>query len=211
MARKQAHLEMKGGKAPRQRVWEAIRRQREAFTQPSIAEAVRGLESIIKDYFQCLLNGRYIEVISEEAVGPGIAKRRTYRLVRDNGVEAPRLTRSGEEVTQGAGTEAMWGTMHRLFEKHDFNWSELAAFASTEKAPISQDTAKKYVRFLHQAGYLRCTVPEKLGRNAQQARFRLISTMYTGPRAPMIQRAHQVYDPNTNRVMWTEPKGVEHE
>ncbi|EHP39395.1 hypothetical protein OR16_31579 [Cupriavidus basilensis OR16] len=47
MARKPIHLEMKGGKTPRQRIWEAVRANRKRFTQAEIAEVVGGLEENI--------------------------------------------------------------------------------------------------------------------------------------------------------------------
>ncbi|XQM34227.1 MarR family transcriptional regulator [Cupriavidus sp. H19C3] len=209
MARKPATLEMKGGKSPRQRVWEAIRKLRKGFTQPDVAEVVGGFESVTKDYITSLLRAEIIEVISEERVG--ICVRRTYRLVRDNGVEAPRIKRDGTPVVQGAGNESMWGTMHRMFERKDFNFRELAAFASTAAHPISEETAKAYVQALAAAGYLNCTKPAVRGRNAAPARWTLIPRMFTGPRAPMIQRTNAVFDPNQGRVVWTDTKGFESE
>lgn len=211
MARRPATLEMKGGKSPRQRVWEAIRAERNAFTQESLAEAVCGLESIIKDYVKSLLKAEIITVIAEEPVGRGIAVRRTYRLLRDNGVEAPRVRKNGELVVQGAGTEAMWGTMRRMFQRKDFNYRELAAFASTPASPVEEETAKSYVQALAAAGYLECTKPAVIGRNPAPARYVLIPRMYTGPRAPMVQRTKAVYDPNENRVMWTDTKAFDHD
>ncbi|USE78094.1 hypothetical protein NDR89_03335 [Cupriavidus gilardii] len=209
MARKPASLEMKGGKSPRQRVWEAMRAQKKAFTQESLAEAVGGLESIIQCYVRCLLKAEIITVIAEEPVGRGVAVRRTYRLLRDNGVEAPRVRKNGELVVQGAGNEAMWGTMRRMFERKDFNFRELAAFASTPANRVSEETAKSYVHALAAAGYLKCTKPAVVGRNPALARYVLIPAMYTGPRAPMVQRTKAVFDPNQNRVMWIDTKGFE--
>lgn len=210
MPRRPATLEMKGGKSPRQRVWEAIRAQRRSFTQESLAEAVCGMESIIQDYIRALLKAEIVDVIAEEKVSRGAnIVRRTYRLVRDNGVEAPRIRRNGELVVQGAGNEAMWGTMRRMFERKDFNFRELAAFASTPENRISEETAKTYVLALAAAGYLQCTKPAVKGRNAAPARHTLITRMYTGPRAPMVQRTKAVFDPNENRVMWTDTKEFE--
>jgi len=214
MARKAVHLEMKGGKSPRQRVWEAIRASRNSFTQAELAEAVNGLETNIQEYIKCLLKAEFIEVIAEEKVSRGrIQGRRTYRLLRDNGVEAPRISKRGEIVTQGCGNEAMWGTMRRMFSRpgNDFNHRELAGLASTTTHPVSEQTAKSYVLCLAAAGYLQETKPAVYGRRPVPARYFL--QLDTGPRAPMIQRARQVFDPNPkyNRVMWTETKGLDDE
>jgi len=212
MSRKPAHLEMKGGKSPRQRVWEAMRRHRECFTQRDLAEVVGGLEGVIEDYVRNLLKAGFIEVIPDERAGR-IAVRKSYRLVRDNGVEAPRVRRTGEIVTKGRGNEAMWGTMRRMFSKpgNDFNYRELAGMCSTASHPVLVQTAKNYVLYLAAAGYLQETKPAVRGNCPVPARYFL--KLDTGPRAPMIQRACQVFDPNPkyNRVMWTEQKGMDDE
>jgi len=105
----------------------------------------------------------------------------------------------------------MWGTMHRLYERADFSILELVATASTSKCAISEESATAYVRALAKAGYLRCTVPAKRSRKPIVARYTLIPSKYSGPRAPMVQRTLAVFDPNENRVVWTDSKGFEHD
>ncbi|WP_316154754.1 hypothetical protein [Cupriavidus sp. BIC8F] len=208
MARKKTHLEMKGGKSPRQRVWEAIRLKRERFTQEEIAEVVGGLELNVSQYCRCLVAAEIIEVIAEERVGK-LGMRKTYRLLRDNGVEAPRVTRDGALVVKGAGNEAMWGTIRRMFERKDFSCRELAAFASTAAHRVSESTATKYVRALFAAGYLTQTCEAIGGRAKQKARYMLKAGKYSGPRAPIVQRPTAVYDPNQNRIVWIDMKEFE--
>ncbi|KVE36219.1 hypothetical protein [Burkholderia sp. BDU5] len=208
MARKPINLEMQGGKNPRQRIWEAIRSTRDGFRQREVAIASRTEISAVQDYMKGLLKGGYVEVEREERLG-GAAVRRTYRLVRDNGVEAPRLTRSGNEVVQGSINEAMWSTMRRMFIAQDFNHVELAAFASTASCPISEATAATYVGKLAAAGYLECIAPaNKHSRYAAPARYRLRKNMESGPKAPLVQRTKVVFDPNWNRVMWMEHQEI---
>ncbi len=209
MARKPAHLEQTGGKSPRQRIWEAIRARRKAFSRDQLADACNGMESKIADYVSVLQRAGIIEVIAEEAVNRGaINPRRIYRLVRDNGVEAPRISKAGDVVSMGSGTEAMWQTMHRMFEKTPFTYRELVAFASTTAHPIKEQTAKSYVLTLHRAGYLRLVAAAQRGRNPTPAKFVLIASRYTGPRAPMIQRARTVYDPNEGRVVFVDEEEI---
>lgn len=211
MARKPVHVEFKGGKPPRQRVWEAIRASRQHFTQVSIAEAVCGLEDVVKSYITSLLRAKFIEVVSEEKVG-NFAVRRAYRLVRDNGVEAPRIDKQGRLLTYGLGNEAMWGTLRRMFVQQDFNYRELAAFASTEDHPVSDATARSYVGALADAGYLRCTAEAVRGGRLQRpARYKLIAARVTGPRSPILKSTHVLYDPNVARVVWMEEKGIDDE
>lgn len=212
MGRKRVELEMKGGKSPRQRIWEAIRANRKAFTLVSIAEAVGGLEVSIGHYFRVLNAAEIIEVIAEEKVGK-LGMRKTYRLVRDNGVEAPRVKRDGSPAVHGAGNQAMWGTMHRLFERNDFSCAELASFASTASVTVAESSATKYVKALHAAGYLDRTQEASSGGrnhlNARQARYRLKASKYTGPRAPIIRKPLTVYDANVGRIVLTDMKEFE--
>lgn len=209
MPRKPAPLEQKGGKSPRQHIWEAIRTHRKAFTREMLAEHCNGMEGKIADYVAALLKAEFIEVIAEEKVNAGgLRPRFTYRLVRDNGVEAPRVSKKGEIVVQGNGNEAMWRTMHRMFERTPFSYRELVAFASTKAHPIKVETAKSYIAALHRAGYLRQVEKEKRGKQPSGAKYVLIASRYTGPRAPMVQRTRTVYDPNENRVVHVDVEAI---
>lgn len=210
MARKPVHLTMIGGKTPRQRAWEAIRQLRNGFRQEDIVRKARVSESVVMDYVKSLIKGGYIEIASEETINRVCAKR-TYRLVRDNGMEAPRLTKSGEEVVQGSINDAMWGTLRRMFKVESVDYRQLAAFASTSRAPVSEATAKTYMLTLAAAGYLECVQLAVKGKKPIPARYRLKPAMESGHRSPMIQRTKSVFDPNWNKVVWTEEKGMDDE
>ncbi|MEX3614464.1 MAG: hypothetical protein VB141_12105 [Burkholderia gladioli] len=204
MARKPVHLELTGDKTPRQRIWEALRRQRNGFYSDKVAVASKVPASTVRDYIKSLLTAGYIEVTDEQCLG-GAAVRRCYRLIRDNGVDAPCVTRQGVEVAQGIGNEAMWSTMRRLFVTRDFNSIELAAFASSQSHAISSETAASYIGKLAKAGYLECVAPSKSTRGGKTlARYRLRKCMESGPKAPWVQRTRFVFDPNWNRVVWLE-------
>ena len=45
----------------------------------------------------------------------------------------------------------------------------------------------------------------------KKAKYQLIEAMNTGPIPPQIQRAKQVFDPNTNQVMYSERPELEEE
>lgn len=203
MPRKPIHMEMTGGKTPRQRAWEAIRQRRDGFVPDDIVEHGDVTKDIVRDFLQVLEVGGYIEVVSEEKINT-LCVKRTYRLIRDNGAEAPRLTKTGEEVTQGGGNEAMWGTLRRMFKMESVDYRQLAAFAGTQRNPISEQSAKTYMLALASAGYLQCVQPAVKGRKALPARYRLNHAMDTGRRAPMIQRTKTVFDPNLNMIVWQE-------
>lgn len=201
MARKPAHLEQTGGKGPRQRIWEAIRCQADNFTTHSIERSLNIDKRTIQTYLQALERGEFINQIGERKM---VRDRKHYRLVRDVGVEAPRLDRDGRTVMQSRGNENMWRTMRIM---GDFSSRELALRAATPEIGISDSTALSYVKFLVNAGYLTVVDPGHSyirGKGAKQARYRLLASKYTGPRPPMIQRTKAVYDPNLGKIVWQE-------
>lgn len=201
MGRRPAHLELTGGKGPRQRMWEAIRNQRADFTPHTIVRATDVDKSTVHTYLQTLELGGFVEPIGARTA---INERKHYRLARDVGVEAPRLDRYGKPVTQSRGNENMWRTMRIM---GDFTPRELAMRASTPEIAITDSTAQSYVKCLSHAGYLTVVDPGHAyirGKGAKQARYRLIASKYTGPRPPMIQRTKSVYDPNLGKIVWQE-------
>lgn len=201
MARKPVHLEQAGGKAPRQRVWEAIRRLAADFTAPTLERVARIDKATIHTYLQSLERGGFITEIGERQA---IGDRKHYQLVRDTGVEAPRLDRRGRPVQQSRGNENMWRTMRIMGE---FSPRELAVRASTPDTDVAEGAAKSYVKYLANAGYLTIVDPGHSfirGKGAKQARYRLVASKYTGPRPPMIQRTKAVYDPNLGKIVWQE-------
>jgi len=120
----------------------------------------------------------------------------TYQLVKDCGIEAPRVRKDGTEVTQGRGREQMWRTIKII---GDFTARDLAQAASTPEFPVAESTARDYCIMLVGAEYLATVRP---GSPGVPARYRLIQSRWTGPRAPMIQRLNQMYDPNTGEVFY---------
>lgn len=213
MARQSSEIEIVGGKSPRQRMWESIKKRvakGKTFTRAEIQAAAMVEASAIKDYFKVLEIAGFITVLERVKLRNNCV-RFTYQLIKDNGVEAPRIDKKGNLITEGSSNERMWGTMRRMFTGRDFDYRELAAFASTASNPCSEANAKTYVFLLSRAGYLECTTPAKTGKNATPSRFALIKKMNTGPRAPMIQRTKTVFDANLGKVMWQEPAGEQDE
>ncbi|MDR0249905.1 MAG: hypothetical protein LBI35_01100 [Burkholderiales bacterium] len=194
--RKPAHLERAGGKSLRQRIWERIRRYPERFSTMSIATDADIDRSTVRDYIKALERGNYSEIVETHKRPDYIV----YRLVRNVGVDAPRLRNDGTPVTYGNGQDAMWRTMR--ISRADFSLSELSALASTDDCIVDQEAAAHYIKHLHRAGYLKKTKDETRGKHAVQARYVLARD--TGPRAPMIQRTKCVYDPNLGEIVWHE-------
>ncbi|MBI2313544.1 MAG: hypothetical protein HYU77_13675 [Betaproteobacteria bacterium] len=201
MARRPIHIEAAGKLTPRERVWAEIRRRRE-FALMEIEDHTRVEITTIRSYLEALERGGYITPVtgshgSRKVRNPvGHFQAGRWRLVKDIGHQAPRVTAEGEPVTQGQANERMWRAMRILRE---FDYRELAYSAATEDSPIRPHTAKTYVIYLARAGYLQCVQPAKPGT---PARHRLIPSKFSGPRAPMIQRVKQVYDPNLGVIVW---------
>jgi hypothetical protein len=190
--RKPLQMELIGGKPPRQRVWEQIRINRERFSVGMLICPTGLDDATIRSYVQCLLAGGYIVQLTE-----GSLDYADFQLQRDSGIEAPRLTKDGQPVTQGLGQEQMWRCLRMLGPmKH----RQLAIHASKAGVEVKESTAKRYVIALKKAGYLQVTHASAPKKGALEV-LQLIPRMNTGPRPPQIQKVGVVYDPNLNKVM----------
>lgn len=129
--------------------------------------------------------------------------RLTWTLLKDVGINAPKVKRDGSEVTQGSSQQQMWQTMRILKQ---FNAKDLVVNATTEQQEIYLKTASDYIYHLHKAGYLIEISPAHNGGGI--ARYKLLPGMNTGPKPPMIQRIKQVFDANLNKVVWPKQEEV---
>lgn len=209
MARKPVHLHPAGHLSAREAAWAAMRKLGQ-FTLDDLERATGEKNRTIGTYVSSLVKAGYLELVGHDTRGlntKGISKSRNsfrgaiYRLVKDQGVEAPRVQRDGSPVTQGRGRENMWLAARLLPE---FDWHELAEEASVDDVRVAPREAKDYVLHLHKAGYLKRT---RAGRPGTAARYRMIPGRFTGPKPPMIQRVKQVYDPNLGEVVWPKECG----
>lgn len=208
MPSKPAHLAMIGGKSPRQRIWEAIRKHVDGeFTQAQLCEATRLDFAPVSAYVVALVKAGNIKLVREEKITSAV-RVKFYRLDKDCGIEAPRLTKDGRPATKGVINENIWRAM-RMSGAKDFNNIEIAAMSSTDKVTVSADTVKSYITALHQSGYLLETKPAKNGQPSIRARYRLLpinakTKKAPGPRPPIVQQTKSVFDPNIGEVVWRE-------
>lgn len=196
MARRPSHL-LAAAPRPQGRdvIWAAIRKLRD-FSLLDLEHETRVKVATIRTFVRGLVRAHYLEVSAaahRDENGRQIAFR--WRLVKDTGVEAPRVTRDGKPVTQGQSRQQLWRAMRSA---RTFTHGELAYIASTDTCVVSEVDAKSYVLLLARAGYL--VVIEK-GNPRHQSVYRLAKN--TGPKPPQIQRFKQVWDPNLKQVMWT--------
>ena len=186
-------------------VWAQIRKLRR-FTIPALERATRIPQATIRSYLEGLAAAGYISQgekrQQKNARGVPVFMPCEYELLRDVGVEAPRVTRKGTPVTQGARRQRMWSAMRLL---KTFTQPELVNVASRPDAPIRTEDCKDYLRYLQLAGYVKTVESHAPGR---PARYCLVPATVKGPQAPMVQRIKTVYDPNVGRVVWPRAGGA---
>lgn len=208
MGRKPVHLLAAGGKPyGRQAMWQAMRKLKR-FTLSDVAATSDCKRDSVRTYLHSLVRSGHIRAVgniparrSAFLTKPAPENRATlYELVKDQGVEAPRVMRDGSPSTQGAAREQMWRTMRILCE---FTPRELAFGAGTEGSPVAESDAGDYARDLERAGYL---VRIEKASKLSQARYRFVPARWSGPKAPMVQRLKSIFDPNLNRVVWRDEK-----
>lgn len=201
MARKPIQIEMAGMRTPRERMWAAIRKLRQ-FTPMQVQEqAGKPWVSIdsIQEYFAALTKNSYIKLRGRTGKpgGSDITSEQRHELVRDT-IDAPRFNKAGEPVTQGLPLLAMWRAMKVLkqFDAHDVqrvaNVGDVCA--------VSLETAKRYLRLLDKAGYMRVVAEATSGRGGQLARYHLVRD--TGAHPPAITRRKAVFDRNLGKFTW---------
>lgn len=173
----------------RQAVWKVIR-ELKTFTVPQLRERTTLKPCTVRDYVKGLVAAGYLEQRRNRNV-----RTPQFKLLKDVGVDAPRVRKDGTPVTMGQGRENMWKIMPIL---GTFTAKELAVQATTETCQVKVSAAVSYLQYLHKAGYL-----HKTGNGG----YRMLPSAFTGPRPPMIQRTKQVWDPNTNTVRWASHPG----
>jgi len=180
--RKPASLTPAGRGNNRDRIWAQIRADRQGMTVRALADALRIHQTTVLSYLRGLTAAGYLE-----QTDGGV-----YALIRDTGVEAPRVTCSGATVTQGAAREQMWRTMRIL---GPFTAVDLAAMASTDEHPVAVTDADSYARHLCRAGYLTQV-------DQRPVRWSMPRHAWTGPRPPVVQRTKVVWDANRGAIAW---------
>lgn len=178
----------------REAMWAEIRKMG-TFTVRDLYERTTLTLENVRDYVTGLTKGGFLssdkDTEQELIVGCSPRKAVTFTLVRNVGIDAPRVRKDGTTVVQGQGVANMWRTMRIL---GTFSARELAFSASTETCVVSVGTAQTYAIHLCHAGYLLKV----------KGAYRFRPTMHTGPKPPMIQRVKRVWDPNLKKVMWSE-------
>ena len=195
--------------SPRQRVWNAIRKNREEFTISLVAEEGNMKYDSARDFITGLRKAGILKEVRRDKK-PYTSSHIdiiVYKLAKDFGYTAPSVDRKGNLLTPRPVNRAMWNTLR--ITQQPVNAHELAALSSNDEKPVSVDTADRYLRLLHEAGYLKIT--QEAHHAVKKAKYKLLPHMNTGPKPPQIQRVKHVFDPNTNQVMFAERPELEEE
>ena len=168
----------------REEMWKVIR-VKKVFTVRDIHQETTLDISSVRDYIRGLTNAGFLSEDTTSAPA-------TFTLIKDIGVDAPRVQKDGTLVTQGRGRINMWRVMHIL---QVFTAQELAVNASTPQCAVKLSSAEDYLRHLCRAGYL---------KRDKDGRYTFLRHMFTGPKPPMVQRVKRVWDQNLKKVMWSD-------
>jgi len=177
-------VDKKNPKQSRDEIWKKIRALK-TFCMGDL-KRLKLYSSSVERYVQALMLANYLSRWWVAAVGkqPGWYR---YELVKD-AAESPRVKADGTEATSWDGRKALWKSMRIL---RSFTVTDLVMCASVPGHHVAEGEARTYVSYLARAGYL---------KRLEAGSFRLVR--YTGPKAPMIQRVKQVWDPNLKKVLW---------
>lgn len=174
---------LRGGPGPRQRIWEQLRRKGRGTARELRGELTGAVPiATVTSYLKALVAAGIVE---RDGDGP------VYILIKDEGVEAPRVRRDGSRVTAGLAQEQMWRTLR--MRGGVANARVLAMFASTRDVPIPERTAQRYLQALQTAGYT---------ASVGTMRYKLRHAWNTGPKPPMVCKLKVVFDPNLREVVW---------
>lgn len=167
----------------REKMWAAMR-QEKTFILARIAQLAQCGNTKARDYLRSLKASGHVRVLKEAT--PRTAA--LYELALDTGVDAPRVRKDGTMLPP-SGRNRMWNVMRVMGV---FTVAELAANASLPDAPVAEDEAAYYCRWLEQGGYL-----SRRGNGWQ-----FIPAKFTGAKAPQILRVKALFDPNLGTVVY---------
>lgn len=148
----------------------------------------------VRDLIRRLVRSGYAQVVRHDRRGTQRVPTASYRLL-ERPVDCPRIRRDGRRLGE-AQNDRLWRAIRMA---KTFTADELAEYASTEVKPTDREVARRYARELAAAGILARV--DAGGGRGKVARYRLHRNV--GTKAPMILRAHIVFDPNSNTVVGT--------
>lgn len=162
----------------------------------------------ISKYLTSLTRAGFAEQVTTRAHGvKGKYPTPLYKLLK-HPVKAPRLRPDGSVVPGATVHEQLWIAMRNL--SAGFSLTELMFAATTEEVKPNKQTAGRFVRELHNAGYLAVTRTTRRGGvngRGGAAAWRLKPGMNTGPLPPSLKHVDgkAVWDANLKKFMGEPP------
>lgn len=196
------HLVVQGPKEPRQRIWESIRVLAQGFSVNDIARRSGQSPQSINRYVKALIQAGLVQLVFEPTAPRG-RDSKVYALLRDEGVDHPRLNPQGQRTYAHLATENIWRSIRIL--KGDLTLSDLFQTASVGSAALNPSKVRQYVFALVEAGYL-----ERRHNGPQSPdTYSLVRGRNTGPRPPEIRQIDslQIYDPNLSKLVYVKTTG----
>lgn len=203
--RRSARLERAGALTPRDRIWAAIRGfgRDHDFSLAELMLLSGQRDDTVLTYLRGLQKGGFVRAGAPESVPLALRDRRVLRrfaLVRDVGVDAPRVNEDGKPVVEGLGQQQMWNAARKM--RGHFTWREIKRACAH---PVSDVAAASYLRLLRLGGYLRV---EREGGGHSHTVYSFIAARNTGPRAPIFTGNHQqVMDGNSGEIVYSKESG----
>lgn len=145
----------------------------------------------VRSYLLRLNKGGYIRLDGMKAHGE-----RIYILYCENVGNTPRLNVDGSQVRERK-TQRVWRAIKIL---RRFGVKEVMITGSMPGDPISESSVRSYLGWLVNAGYV---VSPRQPRNIGMRYYRIVPSKCAGPRAPIVRRRVELFDPNLDEVVYT--------
>jgi hypothetical protein len=165
-----------------ERLWINIRKLKK-FTSRDLQQAARAKPDVVKQYLRALTFGGYLEKKMQGEFTPA-----QYSLIKDNGVHRPVLTAKGD-AAKPSSCQKMWVAIRvlKLFSYRDISLT----------AEVTNESARRYLRDLQQAGYLTIRKAEPHAPTL----YSFLNAKDTGPHAPQVVKG-KVFDHNLKKVVF---------
>lgn len=175
-------------KSNRELIWQAIRKL-QTFSIKDIENITKINSATILSFLTNLEKAR---VVSKKTINlRSCINTSQYTLIKDCGLVAPQVNKRGEFLEDNAQSR-MWKAIRIL---KTFTLRDLIVTASSDISAISTSAAITYLGYLKKAGYIT--------KKNQDKSYKLVFAMNSGIKAPQIQKTKSIYDPNLNKIVWT--------
>lgn len=180
----------------RQIIWQAIRKLQN-FSIKELEDITKVNNATILSFLTNLEKAGVLNKEITKFSDKGFFQISRYTLLKDCGLVAPQVNKRGEFLEDNAQSR-MWKAIRIL---KTFSLRDLIVTASTDNSQISISAADTYLGLLKKAGYVT--------KKNQDKNYKLVMAMNSGIKAPQIQKTKSIYDPNLNKIVWSNKENVD--